>query len=96
MNQMVTWTPSADDDLAALWIEANDRQAVTAASHRIEQVLRFTPEAGQDYYGDWLHVDLPLAVVYSIVPEDRIVWGDTSPMGAWTGVKSLNALKATR
>ena len=44
---------------------------MTAASHRIEQRLRFNPERqGEDFYGDRLLVDAPLAVTFAVFPDD--------------------------
>jgi hypothetical protein len=39
MSYTVTWTPSAESDLAAVWLAAPDREAVTLAAHQIEQRL---------------------------------------------------------
>jgi len=35
----VTWLKGAEDQLAQIWLEASDRDAVTEASHRIDVAL---------------------------------------------------------
>ena len=39
MKYTVTWTPSAEQDLAALWNAAPDRQAVADAADEIDTSL---------------------------------------------------------
>ena len=74
MTYTVVWTPKAKDQLAEIWLRATDRQAVTQASHRADQLLRRDPESqGIDFYGDWLLVEPPLQIVFSIYPDDRLV-----------------------
>src|SRR5438094_723354 len=40
MNYTVVWVPSAEQELAALWMDAANRDAVTRAAHEIDQQLR--------------------------------------------------------
>lgn len=40
----VEWSPVALDQLADLWSEADDRNAVADASDRIDQLLVYNPE----------------------------------------------------
>ena len=48
----VVWKPSAEQHLAAIWLAAADRKAVTAAAHKIERMLATDPEnVGQVRYG---------------------------------------------
>lgn len=72
MRYTVTWTPSARDiDLTTIWLQAQDRQAVTKASHEIDRKLRIDPESqGQDFYGDRILEVWPLIVVFAIYPDD--------------------------
>ncbi len=72
MRYSVNWTPNAVDQLADVWVvNVPDRGAVTAASHRIEQRLRVDPERqGEDFYGDRLLVDAPLAVTFAVYADD--------------------------
>ena len=49
------------------WLNASDRNAVTLAQARIDQLLTTDPEQhGVDFYGDRLLVEPPLQVVYRI------------------------------
>jgi plasmid stabilization system protein ParE len=70
----VTWHRQALDELTEVWTAAGQRQAVTDSVHRIDRVLRVDPAVkGVDFYGDRLLVVLPLAVVYSVREQDRMV-----------------------
>lgn len=44
MNYTVLWTPAAENDLAAVWLKADDRKAMTSAADMIERFLRQNPE----------------------------------------------------
>ncbi|MFO0964719.1 MAG: hypothetical protein U0793_03905 [Gemmataceae bacterium] len=73
MANTVVWDPSAQNKLTILWITAPDRQAVTDAANRIDQLLKFYPDmVGQEYGDDRLLVVEPLAVLYSYSPDDRL------------------------
>lgn len=71
----VVWVESAHDELAALWLKASDRNAVTAAAHAIDQ------ELGEDApgKGSALKEGLrslytpPLKSIFTVREEDRIV-----------------------
>jgi plasmid stabilization system protein ParE len=39
MRYTVIWTDPAEQDLAALWMAAPDRKAVTSAAHILDQLL---------------------------------------------------------
>lgn len=43
MTYEVIWTPDAERDLAAVWLTAADRRAVTAASDQIDRELGRSP-----------------------------------------------------
>lgn len=74
MKYMVIWLPDAQDQLAELWMNATDRNAVTQATHQIDQILAQDPSmAGEDFYGDRLLIVPPLQIVFAIRPEDLIV-----------------------
>jgi plasmid stabilization system protein ParE len=74
MRYSVAWDDSALEDLADLWTQAADRQAVRDAANRVDGELAFSPETrGVDFYGDRLLVEPPLQVVYKVVPADRKV-----------------------
>jgi hypothetical protein len=64
---MVTWTASAHNDLASIWISALDRQEVTQATHRIDQALKRDPDKlGRPIGDDRIYVDRPLAVTFTV------------------------------
>lgn len=73
MNYTVVWRPQAEQELAQLWLAAPDRARVTAAVHRIEQLL------GDDalHQGRWLYgttrvlIDPPIAVAYEVIEDDK-------------------------
>jgi plasmid stabilization system protein ParE len=70
----VTWHPKARDELAHIWLRALDRNAVAEAANRIDQALRDNPEnCGEEFYGDRILVDLPLAITFAVFPNDRRV-----------------------
>lgn len=70
----VVWHEQALNDLAAIWSASDRQQAVTKSVSRIDRMLRTDPTVkGVDFYGDRLLVVLPLAVVYVIKEQDRIV-----------------------
>ena len=39
MNYDVFWIPAAEQELAAIWLASDDRNAVTLAAHRLEERL---------------------------------------------------------
>lgn len=72
MKYTVTWTPSAERDLALLWMQAADRQALTAAADAIDLSLRRDP-LGEGEARDGTSRILfaePLAVLYDVQPDD--------------------------
>ncbi len=74
MRYTVTWHPSAIEELARIWLTGDDREAITAAAHAIDQALALDPQKrGEDFYGDRLLVALPLAVTFTVREDDRIV-----------------------
>ena len=74
MRYSVTWNRDAENSLTQIWLEASDRQAVTAAAHRIDRVLSQFPRlVGDDFYGDWVYIVDSLGVAYSISDADRRV-----------------------
>jgi len=75
MKYTVVWKPSVRDRLAEMWIDAPDRRAVSDAAHRIDQLLQEGPaDRGESRdEGTRILVELPLAVVYEIAEDDRLV-----------------------
>jgi hypothetical protein len=67
MRFTVVWSLIAEDQLAELWVNATDRNAVTLAQHQIDQLLRVDPDTqGAAFFGDRILVVAPLTVVFSI------------------------------
>lgn len=76
MRFTVVWTPAAEQDLAAMWINAGDRNAVSLAANGIERLLRHNPNAvGETYFDTVRTVAIPpLGVDYEVSDEDRLVY----------------------
>lgn len=75
MSYTVAWQPAAQGHLATIWTTAPDRAAVSAASNRIDDILRRDPytqsDPGPDQ-GRILRVP-PLAVGFDVSDADRLV-----------------------
>lgn len=70
----VVWHEKALDELAGIWIASEQQQAVTGSVNRVDRILRSDPSIkGVDFYGDRLLVVFPLAVVYVVKGQDRVV-----------------------
>lgn len=79
MKWTVIYRPEAADELAAIWLDATDRAAVTTAANSIDQQLGNNPlAAGESREGDsrvlW---EDPLVVFFDVNPQDCsvTVWG---------------------
>jgi hypothetical protein len=65
---------SVDEDLAAIWIAAADRDAVAAASDQIDQMLRFAPDSVGEDRGAYRVVTVaPLTALYTFSLDDCMV-----------------------
>lgn len=74
MRFTVTWTPSAQEDMARLWLDAADRRHIAEAVNRIDELLAIDPHrVAEEFYGDYLFVVPPIHVVYSVSAADRLV-----------------------
>jgi plasmid stabilization system protein ParE len=74
MRFTVTWHPTAEAELAEIWLHASDQASVTQAANRIDQTLATRPlSQGDDFYGDRILVVLPLAVTYTVSGPDLSV-----------------------
>jgi hypothetical protein len=78
----VLWTPTAEQELASIWLSAEDRNAVTSAAHTIDTLLRVDPETRGESRHDTLRVLFvpPLGVDFDVVADDRIVY----VLSAWS------------
>jgi plasmid stabilization system protein ParE len=76
MTYEVVWTPSAERDLAAVWVTAPDQRAVTEASHRLEQALRRAPISAGESRSSSVHrvvYDPPLGFTFLVIEDDKRV-----------------------
>jgi len=75
MKYTVTWRASAEQKLTQMWLEGRDREAINDATTQIEQILGTDPlNAGESRSGNYrVLVEDPLAVVFSVWPQDRLV-----------------------
>ena len=72
MQFTVTWHPSAEQELADIWLRVTDRAIVTQAANTIDRLLASDPLAqGEEFYGERILVVLPLAVTYAVSEQDR-------------------------
>lgn len=75
MRFTVVWKPSAKNELAKIWIDADDRERVRAAADRIDQ---FLGEPSSDF-GHTIHgirrvlIVRPLAVEFAVSETDCLV-----------------------
>jgi hypothetical protein len=76
VNYTVIWVPDTVPELAAVWLAAPDRNAVTAASHRLGQDLARDPYATgfpRNSPVNRTAIDLPLGIDYEIIEDDKTV-----------------------
>ena len=74
MRFTVTWHPTAEAELAKIWLQASDQTSVTQAANEIDQALATQPlSQGEEFYGDRIFVVLPLAVTYTVSEPDLTV-----------------------
>jgi len=78
MKWTVIWIPDVEKELAALWINAPNRVAVTQAADAVDAQLRRDPFANSESRAGQARVmiEFPLAVAYDVSDDDRliIVW----------------------
>ena len=75
MKYTVVWRQSAENELARLWADAENRCAVATAADLIDGALQFQPEsAGESRSGAArILIVAPLVVTFDIVADDRLV-----------------------
>jgi hypothetical protein len=78
----VVWKRSAEQQLAALWLLASNRNAVTRAAARIDLLLWADPDQQGTPIFDTIRqlIVPPLGVEFEVVEDDRIVW----VLSVWT------------
>lgn len=77
MRFTVTFTPTCEQDLAAAWLAAADRRAVTAAASRIEHLLAADPLAvgeGRESSVNRVAMAPPLGFSFDVVVDDSRVF----------------------
>jgi hypothetical protein len=68
------WLPSAQAELANIWVASLNRQAIADAANRIDQDLRLKPERIGRPKGNYrVYADPPLVVAYQVNPDDCLV-----------------------
>jgi hypothetical protein len=72
MRYTVSWMPRTEGQLATIWMNAVDRNAVTVAIHELEERLAEDPEnEGESRAGDErITFELPLSVLFQVFPDD--------------------------
>ena len=75
MSYTVVWATTAERKLAELWLDAEDRNALSAAADQVEAILRANPEqSGESRFSDRrILIVPPLVVIYRCAALDRMV-----------------------
>jgi plasmid stabilization system protein ParE len=75
VNYSVTWLPDAENELAAIWVAAGDRNAITRASAELDRLLSENgPEEGESRPGSTRVTFVrPLAVLFRVDLATRTV-----------------------
>ncbi len=76
MRFTVVWTPSAEQELAAIWLVAADRPAITSACNTIDALLARDPSSrGRPRYDTVRELVVPpLGVDFDVQEDDRMVY----------------------
>jgi len=71
----VLWKKSAEDDLASIWLAADDRDLITRTAGAIDEHLeQNAPSAGESRPdGKRILLMAPLGVKFQVYPQERIV-----------------------
>jgi hypothetical protein len=76
MNYRVEWTSEAENDLAALWNSAVERNAVTAASAWLDDQLAVGPLQFGEPWASSVHriaVSDPIGIEFEVIEDDKRV-----------------------
>jgi hypothetical protein len=75
MTWTVVWKPAAERELARLWTDTDDRDAVRLAADRMDDLLRSQPTSAGESRGGALRILLgrPLGVIFHLSAPDRLV-----------------------
>ncbi len=76
MKYTVLWTPTAEQDLAAVWLNAVDRDAVNSAANTIDAMLHRDPDTRGESRAGTVRILFvpPLGVDFDVQADDRIVY----------------------
>lgn len=76
MTFTIIWTPAAEQELAAIWLAASDRTAVTSAADAIDRLLRRNAaDVGTPRFDTVRSIALPpIGVDYEVLAADRLVY----------------------
>jgi hypothetical protein len=76
MRFTVLWTRDAENDLAALWLDAADRSVIASAVATIDGLLKVEPLAcGESREGPLRIMFVPpLGIDFEVLDDDRIVY----------------------
>ncbi len=74
MRYSVLWTPDAENDLASIWVVADNRADVTAAGDEIDAILREDAHLkGESRHGRLRILFVaPLAIDFEVMQDDCI------------------------
>jgi hypothetical protein len=75
VNYTVIWLESAESELADVWLNASNREHVSAAAYEIDIRLRTNPEIEGESRSEERRILLvpPLGVTFEVQPGDRLV-----------------------
>jgi hypothetical protein len=74
MPYTVTSDRTVQDELAVIWMQASDRDAVSRAANEIDRLLRLFPLTRGVAHDSFRTITVgPLTAVYRVSPDDRIV-----------------------
>lgn len=76
MKYTVLWTPAAEQHLAAVWLDARDRSAITSAAGSIDDMLSEDAHCRGESRESTVRVTFvpPLGVEFDVLDQDRIVY----------------------
>jgi len=81
MKFTVVWQRRAEGELAAIWTNAEDRNAVSSAADMIDTALRSDPQLQGESRCDTIRIMFvtPLGVYFEVFEDDRLV----RVLGVW-------------
>ncbi|HEX5447514.1 MAG TPA: hypothetical protein VFW87_27105 [Pirellulales bacterium] len=82
MSFTVVWIPAAEQNLAEIWLAAEERAAVTFAAREIDSLLKRDPDALGDARFDSIRSFEfpPIGVDFEVLSQDRLVY----VLSAWS------------